>query len=174
MRLEHVNTRRNLHSHKEPAPLSKHQYQVSGYGLNGTGDANDIWMLEVEGKPNGERIETVRSKLKIIHYHVRCVLYSHDKKLPKWGWEQLEATCHPNRKEPTAFWSLEEVIDARLPNVSFQVYSSTFLEKFLESHAVMTQGNSGLKPKEGEVTSRPWQWPVNFRGQVIMFFASFA
>jgi len=29
----------------------------------------------------------------------------------------------------------------------------------------MFEGNAGLKPKEGEVTSRPWQWPVNYRGQ---------
>lgn len=27
----------------------------------------------------------------------------------------------------------------------------------------MFQGNAGLKPKEGEVTSRPWQWPINYR-----------
>lgn len=25
------------------------------------------------------------------------------------------------------------------------------------------QGNSGLKPREGEITSRPWQWPIDFR-----------
>lgn len=29
----------------------------------------------------------------------------------------------------------------------------------------MFEGNAGLKPKEGEVTSRPWQWPINYRGQ---------
>lgn len=29
----------------------------------------------------------------------------------------------------------------------------------------MFQGNAGLKPKEGEVTSRPWQWPINLKGQ---------
>lgn len=29
----------------------------------------------------------------------------------------------------------------------------------------MFQGNSGLKPKEGEVTSRPWQWPLNYKVQ---------
>lgn len=50
-----------------------------------------------------------------------------------------------------------------MPNVSFEVYAPSFLERFLESHAVMFQGNAGLKPKEGEITSRPWQWPINYR-----------
>lgn len=50
-----------------------------------------------------------------------------------------------------------------VPNVSFRVYAPGFLNRFMESHAVMFQGNSGLKPKEGEVTSRPWQWPINYR-----------
>lgn len=52
-----------------------------------------------------------------------------------------------------------------MDNVSFEVYAPSFLERFFESHAVMFQGNAGLKPKEGEVTSRPWQWPINYRGQ---------
>lgn len=32
IRLEHVTTRRNIHSHKEMAPISKKHYQVTGYG----------------------------------------------------------------------------------------------------------------------------------------------
>lgn len=32
IRLEHVITQRNLHSHKDLAPLSKKHYQVTGYG----------------------------------------------------------------------------------------------------------------------------------------------
>jgi dolichyl-phosphate-mannose-protein mannosyltransferase len=31
IRLEHVTTRRNIHSHKEMAPISKKHYQVTGY-----------------------------------------------------------------------------------------------------------------------------------------------
>lgn len=30
--LEHLATRRNLHSHREPAPISKKLRQVTGYG----------------------------------------------------------------------------------------------------------------------------------------------
>lgn len=29
----------------------------------------------------------------------------------------------------------------------------------------MAQVNNGLKPKENEITSRPWQWPINYKGQ---------
>lgn len=32
VRLEHVQTKRNLHSHREQAPLTKKHYQVTGYG----------------------------------------------------------------------------------------------------------------------------------------------
>ncbi|XP_025105908.1 protein O-mannosyl-transferase 2-like isoform X2 [Pomacea canaliculata] len=167
VRLEHVMTQRNLHSHREPAPLSKRHYQVSGYGVKGTGDANDIWLVEVAGATPGSLVQTVRSRIRFVHYYVRCALFSHEKKLPKWGWEQLEATCTTNIRDPRAQWSVEEVHDNRLPNVSFDLYSPSFLEKFLESHAVMSQGNSGLKPKEGEITSRPWQWPINYRGQIF-------
>lgn len=33
---------------------------------------------------------------------------------------------------------------------------------------MMLQGNAGLKPKEGEVTSQPWQWPINYRVRVTV------
>lgn len=32
IRLEHVPTGRNLHSHREPAPVTKRHHQVTGYG----------------------------------------------------------------------------------------------------------------------------------------------
>lgn len=56
-----------------------------------------------------------------------------------------------------------------VPNVSFQVYAPSFLKRFFESHAVMLQGNSELKVKEGEVSSKPWQWPINYRVCLIFF-----
>lgn len=51
---------------------------------NGSGDANDVWVVEVVGSPPGTVIQTAKSRLRFIHYHVRCLLHSHDKKLPKW------------------------------------------------------------------------------------------
>lgn len=167
VRLEHIGTRRNLHSHREPAPLTKHHFQLSAYGSNGTGDSNDIWVIDIPGSPVGTPIRTAKSKFRLIHYYVRCAVCSGDKKLPKWGWEQLEATCNPNLKDTNTLYSVEEVEDSRMPNSSFELYSPSFWEKFLESHAVMTQGNSNLKPKQGEISSQPWQWPIDYKGQIF-------
>nr|XP_003705238.1 PREDICTED: protein O-mannosyl-transferase 2 isoform X1 [Megachile rotundata]XP_012145078.1 PREDICTED: protein O-mannosyl-transferase 2 isoform X1 [Megachile rotundata]XP_012145079.1 PREDICTED: protein O-mannosyl-transferase 2 isoform X1 [Megachile rotundata] len=165
VRLEHVITHRNLHSHKEIAPISKKHYQVTGYGENGTGDANDIWKILIVNGKDGDVIETVTSKLKFVHYLHHCVLTCSGKTLPKWAYSQQEVSCNPNMRDKNALWNIEDNNYAKLPNVSFQVYAPGFLNRFLESHAVMLQGNSDLKVKEGEVSSRPWQWPINYRGQ---------
>lgn len=163
VRLEHVVTSRNLHSHKELAPVTKKHFQISCYGENGIGDANDVFRVEVVGGKEGDEVLTVTSRLRFIHYLVGCALHSHSKQLPKWGYEQMEVTCNPNLLDKSIYWNVEDNYFPRLPNVSFEVYAPSFIERFIESHAVMLQGNSGLKPKEGEVTSRPWQWPINYK-----------
>ncbi|XP_054011086.1 protein O-mannosyl-transferase 2 isoform X1 [Hylaeus anthracinus] len=165
IRLEHVVTHRNLHSHKEFAPISKKHYQVTGYGESGTGDANDIWQVLIVNGKDGDVIETVTSKLKFVHYLHHCVLTCSGKTLPKWAYSQQEVSCNPNMRDKNALWNIEDNNYAKLPNISFQVYAPRFLDRFLESHAVMLQGNADLKVKEGEVSSRPWQWPINYRGQ---------
>lgn len=171
--LEHITTKRNLHSHFETAPITKRHYQVTCYGENGLGDANDIWKIQkVSGSGVGasrddqdDRIFTVKTKFKLVHYLTNCALHSHPKHLPKWGYEQLEVTCNPKLYDKNNYWNIEDNDFKELDYVSFEEYAPTFLEKFIEAHAVMLQGNAGLKPKEGEETSRPWQWPINYRGQ---------
>ncbi|KAG1683677.1 Protein O-mannosyl-transferase 2 [Nymphon striatum] len=165
VRIEHHVTTRNLHSHRESAPITKRHQQITCYGENGVGDSNDVWRVEVVGGAEGEIAHTVTSKLRFVHYLTGCALHSHSKQLPKWGYEQMEVSCNPNTRDKNNLWNVEDNIFPRLPNVSFEVYAPSFLERFIESHAVMFQGNAGLKPKEGELTSKPWQWPINYRGQ---------
>ncbi|XP_061388961.1 protein O-mannosyl-transferase 2 [Musca vetustissima] len=165
LRLEHVQTRRNLHSHAEPAPITKSQMQVTGYGEKGMGDINDIWkIIIIGGKPN-EVVNTVTTQFILVHYLQGCALSSSGKQLPKWGFEQQEITCNLNIRDSHAKWNIEDNKHSELTSESVSVYAPGFISNFLESHAVMFQGNAGLKPKEGESTSRPWQWPINFRGQ---------
>ena len=167
IRLEHVLTQRNLHSHKEIAPITKKHYQVTCYGENGVGDANDVWQVFIVNGESNERLKTVTSRLKFVHYLTKCALHSHSKQLPKWGYEQIEVTCNPNILDKNTIWNVEDNYHPKLANVSFSVYAPSFLEKFIESHLVMFQGNSNLKPKEGEITSRPWQWPINYKVAII-------
>ncbi|KAH8419788.1 hypothetical protein KR009_002658 [Drosophila setifemur] len=165
IRLEHQMTKRNLHSHSEPAPMTKKHLQVTGYGENGAGDANDVWRVLIVGGKINETVHTVTSRLKFIHLLQNCILTSSGKQLPKWGFEQQEVSCNLNLRDKNAQWNVEDNEHKLLPSVSFSIYAPGFFSRFMESHAVMLQGNAGLKPKEGEVTSRPWQWPINYRGQ---------
>lgn len=165
VRLTHVHTGRNLHSHREKAPVATKYMQVTGYGEDGIGDANDVWKVVISGGKDGDEVQTVKSKLMFVHYLQACVLTTTGNQLPKWAYEQQEVACNPNLRDKNALWNVEDNIFEDLPKVSFESYASGFVERFFESHAVMLQGNAGLKPKEGEVTSQPWQWPINYRGQ---------
>ncbi|XP_075609920.1 protein O-mannosyl-transferase 2 isoform X4 [Balearica regulorum gibbericeps] len=165
IRLEHKETSRNLHSHQHEAPLTRKHFQVTGYGINGTGDSNDFWRIEVVGRKAGKLIKVLRSQVRLTHVATGCILGSSGKTLPKWGWEQVEVTCTPYLKEsPNSLWNFEDHINPKLPNISLDVLKPSFAEMLLESHMVMIRGNSGLKPKDNEVTSKPWHWPINYQG----------
>jgi dolichyl-phosphate-mannose-protein mannosyltransferase len=171
IRLQHVVTGRNLHSHKELAPITKRHFQVTCYGENGTGDANDVWLVQLLDTSEFDKSEvrTVISKFRLVHYLTNCALHSHSKQLPKWGYEQMEVSCNPNLLDKHTIWNVEDNVNEALPNVSFHIFAPSFFQKFIESHLVMFQGNAGLKPKEGETTSRPWQWPINYRVIFCLF-----
>ncbi|XP_021508838.1 protein O-mannosyl-transferase 2 [Meriones unguiculatus] len=165
IRLEHKETTRNLHSHLHEAPLTRKHFQVTGYGINGTGDSNDFWRIEVVNRKFGNRIKVLRSRIRLIHLVTGCVLGSSGKILPRWGWEQLEVTCTPYQKETAnSIWNIEDHINPKLPNISLDVLQPSFPEILLESHMVMIRGNNGLKPKDNEFTSKPWHWPINYQG----------
>lgn len=52
IRLEHLPTRRNLHSHQFSSPLSDKQ-EISAFGEEGEGDSGDDWMVICDGEAWG-------------------------------------------------------------------------------------------------------------------------
>uniref|UniRef100_U3IC29 Stromal cell derived factor 2 like 1 n=3 Tax=Anseriformes TaxID=8826 RepID=U3IC29_ANAPP len=60
IRLTHVNTGKNLHTHHFPSPLSNNQ-EVSAFGDDGEGDDLDIWIVQCSGT-HWEREDAVRFK----------------------------------------------------------------------------------------------------------------
>jgi len=164
IRLEHQPTRRLLHSLRVPAVMSRRHFLVTGYGVNGTGNDNDVWRVVIENGAENEVLETMRHRFRLVHYFQECVLTTTKKSLPSWGYEQQEVTCNPNFRDNSAFWSIEDNTYPRLPNVSIDAYKLNFFQRFIESHLVIFGINADLKPNDGE-TSRPWMWPINLKGQ---------
>jgi len=168
IRLEHQPTRRLLHSLRVPAVMSRRHFLVTGYGVNGTGNDNDVWRVVIENGAENEVLETMRHRFRLVHHIQKCVLSTTEQSLPSWGYNKQEVTCNPNNRANSAFWSIEDNIYPRLPNVSFDAYKLSFFERFIESHLVIFGVNAILKPKDDH-SSRPWMWPINLKGQ---FFCS--
>lgn len=178
VRLQHVLTRRNLHSHKEEAPITRGHYQVTAYGNDGEGDANDLWRVEIisgghEAQQLGDngrpRVQVLTTLFRLIHVGVGCALHSHGKQLPKWGYEQLEVTCNPSVSDADNTWNVERHENARFADYDtasfYDDLAPSLFWSTVELHAAMREVNEGFKPKENEVVSRPWQWPIDYRGQ---------
>jgi len=77
---------------------------------NGTGDANDIWRIDVVGGKTGDYINVVSSRIRFFHQLTKCVLSGTGKQLPKWAYEQMEVSCSPNQRDirKSTFWNIEE------------------------------------------------------------------
>jgi hypothetical protein len=105
IRLEHVLTGRNLHSHGGfPSPVTGQQ-EVTCYGNNGIGDANDNWRIEIEGGGTWDS----GKRLRLIHVLTNHALHSHSGfSHPQWTAGQQEVTGFAGRDD-NDWWSLFEI-----------------------------------------------------------------
>ena len=72
IRLEHVGTNKNLHSHLFKAPLSGFQ-EVSAYGEKGVGDTGDNWKVQCN---TGDSIWTRGNPITFVHVDTSKALTS--------------------------------------------------------------------------------------------------
>lgn len=103
IRLEHVATTKNLHSHiGAPSPLSGQQ-EVTAFGNGGIGDANDNWQVEVDGKG----IWFEKKRIRLIHLDTNNALHSHSgHSHPDFTAGQQEVTCFAGR-DNNDFWVID-------------------------------------------------------------------
>lgn len=173
LKLYHVTTDRRLHSHDVRPPLTEADWQneVSAYGYEGfEGDANDLFRVEIvksmsDGVEAKKRLRTIQTKFRLIHAMTGCVLFSHKKKLPAWGFEQQEVTCAKGGSLPNSIWYIETndhpQIGADAEKVNYK--RPGFFGKFWELHKVMWKTNAGLVDSH-TWESRPHSWPLLLRG----------
>ncbi|KAK9761301.1 Protein O-mannosyltransferase 2, partial [Basidiobolus ranarum] len=98
IRLAHVSTEKNLHSHQIVAPITKTDWEVSCYGNQTVSDPNDYWRIEKLGDYYEEtsHIRTLSTQFRLRHVPTGCLLKSHNVPLPAWGFQQSEVTCDKN------------------------------------------------------------------------------
>ncbi|KAI0303009.1 hypothetical protein BC826DRAFT_965650 [Russula brevipes] len=115
IKLRHISTEKNLHSHDYRPPVSEVDFQneVSAYGMPGfIGDMNDDWIVEIEkgskrDSVSGRRVRTLGTQLRLKHALTGCYLFSHKVKLPTWAYEQQEVTCNKNAVKANSLWVIE-------------------------------------------------------------------
>ncbi|XP_023342977.1 protein O-mannosyl-transferase 2 [Eurytemora carolleeae] len=146
VRLEHINTGRNIHSHNVASSIVKNHYQVTGYGWKGKGDANDIWRVELKNGRQGDPVQTITSEITLRHYHLNCILSTTGHPLPRWGLGQDQVLCSK--------WDLS--LDESLPmgcsrwrviknlinnpeieRIKINSLTPSFWEKFVLNHEMM-------------------------------------
>lgn len=107
IRLEHRNTRKNLHSHRgAPSPVTGQQ-EVTAFGTDGVGDTNDNWRVDISQRGFWKEEVPVR----LIHVESECALHSHRGFAhPQYTLGQQEVTCFAQRDE-NDFWFAVKVDD---------------------------------------------------------------
>ncbi|CDK27790.1 unnamed protein product [Kuraishia capsulata CBS 1993] len=173
IRLKHILTQRRLHSHDVRPVVSEQDWQneVSAYGYEGfEGDANDDFIVEIvkQKSKSGDaqnRVRAIETVFRLHHAMTGCYLWSHETKLPKWGFEQQEVTCPTQGIKSLGYWYIEQnvspFLDASAERVSYP--KLTFFQKLLELHQRMWQVNKGLTASH-VYESRPASWPFLTRG----------
>lgn len=107
IRLEHVDTGRNLHSHLFRAPLSGNQ-EVSGFGEGGVGDTGDNWQVVCE---TGDSLWQRGKPVVFVHVDTKKVLTTsgvHKFTPQNCGgqcpiMDQTEVSCSP-KKDANSRW----------------------------------------------------------------------
>lgn len=118
VRLLHVQTGRNLHSHAVPAPVTKADYEVSCYGNLTVGDTKDHWQVEIvddAASRDHSRLRTLTAAFRLRHTDLGCYLRAGNVNLPQWGFKQIETTCvkDNNPKDVYTHWNVESHVNER-------------------------------------------------------------
>ncbi|XP_065009836.1 stromal cell-derived factor 2-like protein [Musa acuminata AAA Group] len=103
IRLQHMKTRRWLHSHLHASPLSGN-LEVSCYGGDDRSDTGDFWRLEIEGSGKTWRKD---QRVRLQHVDTGGYLHSHDKKYNRIAGGQQEV-CGVRDKRADNIWLAAE------------------------------------------------------------------
>lgn len=170
IRLVHVNTGKNLHTHPIFAPIFGNAWEVSGYGNNEVGDNKDNWIIEIVNQPGEEEksvLHTLSTSFRIKNPEMDCYLAQTNNFLPEWGFRQSEVICMktPFKRDKRTWWNIETHENDRLPPTpeNFTYPQTGFIKDFFHLNLAMMATNNALIPdpeKLDMLASSAWQWPT--------------
>ncbi|CCD26428.1 dolichyl-phosphate-mannose-protein mannosyltransferase PMT2 NDAI_0H02540 [Naumovozyma dairenensis CBS 421] len=173
-RLVHKSTGKSLHSHPVAAPISKTQWEVSGYGDAEIGDQRDNWIIEVvdqRGSENTTKLHPLTTSFRLYHPDMDCYLAQTGSQLPEWGFKQLEVACmkNPFKRDKRTWWNIETHENSVLPPrpEDFKYPRTNFFKDFIHLNLAMMATNNALVPdadKYDLLASSAWQWPTLYLG----------
>lgn len=109
IRLQHMKTRRWLHSHLHASPISGN-LEVSCFGGETESDTGDYWRVDVEGSGKAWK---QNQRIRLQHIDTKGYLHSHNKKYQRIAGGQQEV-CGVREKRPDNVWLAAEGV--YLPN----------------------------------------------------------
>ncbi|WVZ92740.1 hypothetical protein U9M48_038784 [Paspalum notatum var. saurae] len=105
IKLQHMRTRRWLHSHLHASPLSGN-LEVSCFGGDELSDTGDYWRLEIEGSG---KVWKRDQKVRLKHVDTEGYLHSHNKKYNRLGGGQQEVCGVPQKRAENIWLAAEGV-----------------------------------------------------------------
>ncbi|GMM32573.1 dolichyl-phosphate-mannose-protein mannosyltransferase [Martiniozyma asiatica (nom. inval.)] len=169
VRIVHIQTGKNLHTHQVNAPITKGVFEVSGYGDAEVGDDKDNWIIEIMdnfGDEDHLKLHPLSTNFRIKNEVLGCYLAVTDTPLPDWGFSQGEVVCSPNsfRRDKRTWWNIEDHVNENLPSPpeGFKLPKTNFFKDFIQLNIAMMATNNALVPdpeKFDALSSNWWQWP---------------
>ncbi|KAL6839168.1 hypothetical protein ACP4OV_031059 [Aristida adscensionis] len=103
VRLQHMRTRKWLHSHLHASPITGN-LEVSCFGGDNESDTGDYWRIEIEGSGKTWRQD---QRIRLRHVDTGGYLHSHDRKYTRIAGGQQEV-CGVGDKRPDNIWLAAE------------------------------------------------------------------
>ncbi|GAA5800931.1 putative PMT4-dolichyl-phosphate-mannose--protein O-mannosyltransferase [Helicostylum pulchrum] len=166
IQLEHVVTGTDLLTHDVASPWMPTNEEVTTVPV-GTRYAETLFKI-IFDDDDQDTLETHMTSFRLIHEDTKVAIWTHNKKLPDWGLEQLEVNGNKNAIEKTNYWAAQEIRGKNASELNSdktvkEVGSMPFIKKFLELQGRMISHNAGLT-KPHPYQSTPITWPFMIRG----------
>ncbi|KAF9163839.1 hypothetical protein DFQ26_002095 [Actinomortierella ambigua] len=161
IRLLHVETSSWLLAHDVASPTMSTNEEITTYSSQADGSRFKETTFQVQLESGGNKLRTKASRFKLIHMDTKVAVWTHDQKLPEWGFSQQEVNGNKNIADVTNLWTADKAeIDAGEPR---RVSKMSFIKKYLELQRRMIAHNSGLTASHPYM-SNPIEWPFLPRG----------